>query len=55
MKSALVNRPGPRLVQGYLAGIGGTNVDPALIERVVLDALKRTDATEGPIWMKEED
>ena len=55
LKSALVNAPGPRLVQGYLAGIGGTNVDPPLIERVVTDALKRSAATEGPIWMKEED
>lgn len=54
LKSALVNSPGPRLVQGYLAGIGGTNVDPALIERVVLDALERADATEGPVWIKEE-
>ncbi len=54
LKAAMVNSPGPHKVQGYLAGIGGTNVDPDLIERVVLDALSRDEFTDEPIWMKEE-
>ncbi len=53
LKSALVNCPGDRQVQGYLAGIGGTDVDPALIERVVMDALERDRAMDNPIWMTE--
>jgi pyruvate/2-oxoacid:ferredoxin oxidoreductase alpha subunit len=54
LKSALVNSPGERQIQGYLSGIGGTNVDPRLIERIIMDALERTEPTDGPIWMMEE-
>ena len=54
LKSALVNGPNPHQVQGYLAGIGGTDVDPDLIERVCLDALQRKKALDEPIWMTEE-
>jgi pyruvate/2-oxoacid:ferredoxin oxidoreductase alpha subunit len=54
LKAALVNCPGDRQIQGYLAGIGGTDVDPELIERIVMDALNREEATDGPIWMMEE-
>ena len=54
LKAALVNSPDPHQVQGYLAGIGGTDVNPELIERVVLDALGRQEALDTPIWMTEE-
>jgi len=54
LKAALVNSEKRHQVQGYLAGIGGTNVDPDLIERVVLDALARERALDEPIWMTEE-
>lgn len=55
LKSALINSPVQHLIQGYLAGIGGTNVDPGLIERVVMDMLDRKEATDGPIWITEEE
>ncbi len=55
LKSALVNSPVRHRIQGYLAGLGGSNVDPDLIERVALDALERKEATDGPIWMMEEE
>jgi pyruvate/2-oxoacid:ferredoxin oxidoreductase alpha subunit len=54
LKAALVNSRTPHQVQGYLAGIGGTDVNPELIERVVLDALGRREALDTPIWMTEE-
>ena len=54
LKAALVNADQGHQVQGYLAGIGGTNVDPDLIERVVRDALAREKALDEPIWMTEE-
>jgi len=53
LKAALSNSPGPHWIQGYLAGIGGTDVDVDLIERVVLDALAREKALDEPIWMTE--
>ncbi|MFZ7112582.1 MAG: pyruvate ferredoxin oxidoreductase [Desulfatiglandales bacterium] len=54
LKSALVNSPVRHRIQGYVAGLGGSNVDPDLIERVVLDALERKEPTDDPVWMMEE-
>ena len=54
LKAALSNSPVPHQIHGYLAGIGGTNVDPELIERIVVDALNRGKALDGPIWITEE-
>jgi pyruvate/2-oxoacid:ferredoxin oxidoreductase alpha subunit len=51
LKAALINCARPPKVQGYLAGIGGTNVDPELIKKVVRHALEATSCTDGPIWM----
>ncbi len=51
LKSAMINNDNPPKIQGYLAGIGGTNVDPDLIKKVVHQALATTDYTDGPIWM----
>jgi pyruvate/2-oxoacid:ferredoxin oxidoreductase alpha subunit len=55
VKAALANSPIPHRIQGYLAGIGGTDVDPGLIERVIRDALAREQNLDGPIWMMEEE
>jgi len=51
VKAALINCPSPPKVQGYLAGIGGTNVDPALIKQAVYHALEAKELGDGPIWM----
>lgn len=54
LKAALCNNPVKKQIQGYLAGIGGTDVDVDLIQRIVLDAISREEFVERPIWMKEE-
>jgi pyruvate/2-oxoacid:ferredoxin oxidoreductase alpha subunit len=51
LKAALVNSSEKHQIQGYLAGIGGTDVTPELIEQAVLHALEMDEATDGPIWM----
>jgi pyruvate/2-oxoacid:ferredoxin oxidoreductase alpha subunit len=51
VKAALVNAPGRPRIQGYLAGIGGTNVNPELIEWVVRDALERDACSDEPVWV----
>jgi pyruvate/2-oxoacid:ferredoxin oxidoreductase alpha subunit len=53
LKAALANSSNPRWIQGYLAGIGGTNVGPELIERILKDAFSREGTREAPIWMME--
>ena len=55
VKAAVVNSSTPPKVQGYLAGIGGTNVDPELIKRVVYHALETKEFSDGPIWMGDEE
>jgi pyruvate/2-oxoacid:ferredoxin oxidoreductase alpha subunit len=54
LKAALVNSGVSHQIQGYLAGIGGTDVNPDLIERVIKDSLRREEASDSPIWMTEE-
>lgn len=51
VKAALINCPSAPRVQGYLAGIGGTNVDPELIKEVVYHALETPEFSDGPLWM----
>jgi pyruvate/2-oxoacid:ferredoxin oxidoreductase alpha subunit len=54
LKAALVHSPIRHQIQGYLAGIGGTNVDPDVIEKIVLDALRRDTFSDAPIWVTED-
>lgn len=54
LKAALCHSEERHQIQGYLAGIGGTDVNPDLIERIALDALTRDQAQDWPIWMTEE-
>jgi pyruvate/2-oxoacid:ferredoxin oxidoreductase alpha subunit len=54
LKAALIHSPVKHQILGYLAGIGGTDVDAELIERIVMDALNRDEALDRPIWMTEE-
>ncbi|MFC1534680.1 transketolase C-terminal domain-containing protein [Thermodesulfobacteriota bacterium] len=51
LKAALIHSPVKHQIQGYLAGIGGTDVDPDMIERIVTDTLERDEALDEPIWI----
>jgi pyruvate/2-oxoacid:ferredoxin oxidoreductase alpha subunit len=51
LKAAIANSVQSHQIQGYLAGIGGTDVTPELIQKVALHALEMDEATDGPIWM----
>jgi len=54
VKAALTHSPNHPPIQGYLAGIGGTDVGPEVIERVVRDALSREAYQDTPIWVTED-
>jgi pyruvate/2-oxoacid:ferredoxin oxidoreductase alpha subunit len=54
LKAALCHSSVQHQIQGYLAGIGGTDVNPELIERIIEDALSREKVLDEPIWMMEE-
>ncbi len=51
IKAALVNSPGHPKIQGYLAGIGGTDVNQHSIEWVLQDAFSREVFMDQPIWV----
>ncbi len=53
LKAALVHSGMRHQIQGYLAGIGGTDVDPEMIEKVILDTMTREEASDSPIWITE--
>ena len=54
VKAALVNSPGHPSIQGYLSGLGGSDVSPKLIKRIAHHALKAESVQDGPIWMAED-
>lgn len=55
VKAALVNSPGHPRIQGYLSGLGGSDVNPKLIKRIAHHALDADTAEDGPIWMAEDE
>jgi len=54
LRAALVHVPEHPLTYSYLAGIGGTDVTPEIIEKIVMDAMKRDEPFDKPIWVTEE-
>jgi pyruvate/2-oxoacid:ferredoxin oxidoreductase alpha subunit len=53
LKAALIHSPIQHQIQGYLAGLGGSAVDIKTIEQIILDALKRDEVSDEPIWIWE--
>ena len=53
LRAALVHSPEHPLTYSYLAGIGGTDVTPEIIEKIAMDAMKREEPFDKPIWMME--
>ena len=54
LRAALVHSPEHPLTYSYLAGIGGTDVTPEVIEKIALDAIKRSEPSDKPVWVTEE-
>jgi pyruvate/2-oxoacid:ferredoxin oxidoreductase alpha subunit len=53
VKAALHLSPGRPRVQGFLAGLGGTDVPPELIERAAEQALAAPEVSDEPVWLTE--
>jgi pyruvate/2-oxoacid:ferredoxin oxidoreductase alpha subunit len=54
LRAALVHSPDHPLIFSYIAGIGGTDVDPGVIEKIALDATEKTEPIDTPIWIMED-
>jgi pyruvate/2-oxoacid:ferredoxin oxidoreductase alpha subunit len=51
LRAGLVHFPDHPLVYSYIAGLGGTDVTPEVIERIALEVAERSEAVDEPIWV----
>jgi len=51
LRAALIHSPDHPLTYSYIAGVGGTDVTPEVIQKIVFDAIRRKDPTDAPIWI----
>ena len=54
LRAALVHSPDHPLIYSYLAGIGGTDVDPGVIQKIAFDAMGRGEPKDESIWIMED-
>jgi len=54
LRAALIHSPDRPLTISYIAGIGGSDVTPEVIQKVVFDVMSRNEPQDEPIWMMDE-
>jgi len=54
LRAALVHSPDHPLTFSYIAGIGGTDVTPEVIQKITMDVMNRSEPFDQPIWIMEE-
>jgi len=54
LRAALVHSQDHPVTFSYIAGVGGTDVTPEVIEKIAFDAMERTEPRDEPIWIMEE-
>jgi len=54
LRAGLVHSPDHPFTFSYIAGIGGTDVTPEVIQKIALDTKNRTESTDQPVWIMED-
>jgi pyruvate/2-oxoacid:ferredoxin oxidoreductase alpha subunit len=54
LRAALVHSPNRPLTYSYIAGVGGTDVTPEVIQKIAFNAMSRKEPADSPIWVMEE-
>jgi pyruvate/2-oxoacid:ferredoxin oxidoreductase alpha subunit len=54
LRAALVHSPDHPLTFSFIAGIGGTDVTPEVIQKITMDVMNRSEPFDQPIWIMEE-
>jgi hypothetical protein len=54
LRAALVHSPDHPLTFSYIAGIGGTDVTPEVIQKIALDVMAQSEPIDQPMWIMEE-
>jgi pyruvate/2-oxoacid:ferredoxin oxidoreductase alpha subunit len=53
LRAALIHSPDRPLTYSYIAGVGGTDVTPEVIQKIALEVMNRVDPFDQPIWVME--
>jgi pyruvate/2-oxoacid:ferredoxin oxidoreductase alpha subunit len=53
LRAALIHSPDHPRTYSYIAGVGGTDVTPEVIQKIAFDALGRKEPPDAPIWVME--
>jgi pyruvate/2-oxoacid:ferredoxin oxidoreductase alpha subunit len=51
LRAALIHSCDHPLIHGYIAGIGGTDVTPEVIQKIALEVMNRSEPFDKPIWV----
>jgi pyruvate/2-oxoacid:ferredoxin oxidoreductase alpha subunit len=54
LRAALIHSPDHPLTYSYIAGVGGTDVTPEVIQKIALEVMNRSEPFDKPIWVMEE-
>jgi pyruvate/2-oxoacid:ferredoxin oxidoreductase alpha subunit len=54
LRAALIHSPDHPLTYSYIAGVGGTDVTPEVIQKIAFDAMSREEPADAPIWIMED-
>jgi len=54
LRASLVHSPDHPFIYSYIAGIGGTDVTPEVIQKIALDTIDRNEPVDESIWIMEE-
>jgi pyruvate/2-oxoacid:ferredoxin oxidoreductase alpha subunit len=54
LRAALIHSPDHPLTYSYIAGVGGTDVTPEVIQKIAFNALSRNEPRDAPTWVMEE-
>jgi len=53
LRAAMVHSSDHPLIYSYIAGVGGTDVNPETIQKIALDVIERTEPLDEPVWIME--
>jgi len=54
LKAALIHSPDHPRIFGYIAGIGGTDITPEVIQKIALATMEQSSPTDSPVWIMNE-
>jgi pyruvate/2-oxoacid:ferredoxin oxidoreductase alpha subunit len=53
LRAALTHSSDHPLIYSYIAGVGGTDVTPEVIQKIAMEVMNQTEPIDQPIWIME--